>query len=179
MPRTRLTIVVLAAGAFAVSGCGGTTKTSTEASSAAKTGTTTAAQESTAPASEGNALSRTVLIAKADAICSRVRDRLEENRFHTQTEIGKLGPKIAAYEYAAVAQLKKLVPPASLVSDYQQIVKGTETLASDAALIGKYAKLHQLETPAGHTIVIQSGKHGVAEARIARRDGFAKCATML
>jgi hypothetical protein len=128
---------------------------------------------------EGNALARGVLIARADAICARVRNRLQSNKFHTQAQISRLGPKIAAYERAAAAELRKLVPPSALASDFEQIVKGTETLASDAALIGKYAKLHQLETIAGRAIVAQSGKHGVVESEIARRDGFVTCAIML
>lgn len=178
MSHTPRAAFVLAVIVVAISGCGGGSKSSSQASSATDAKTTTSLQASTGPTRKGE-LSRAVLIARADTICTGIRHMLGSNKFHTQKQIALLGPKIAAYERKAAAELGKLVPPSSLADDWKQIVKGIELLASDAASIGEYAKADRLETPAGHAVVLASGRHGILEAEIARRDGFVTCAITL
>jgi hypothetical protein len=179
MSHIRIAVAVLAVSAVAFAGCG-SAKSSSQDSTAETTAATSAAS-STSPESSANgaALSRAGLIAKADAICTKVRAMLNKNKFKTQDQVARVATRVTAYERAAVIELRKLVPPATLASDWEQIVKGVEILASDAMSIGRYARIHQLETPAGHAVLVASGRHGIREAAIARRDGFVNCAAML
>jgi hypothetical protein len=75
--------------------------------------------------------------------------------------------------------MNKLVPPSSLSDDWKQIVKGVQALASDARMIGVYAKAGQLHTAAGLAFAHETGLHGIHESEIASRDGFKVCAVAI
>jgi hypothetical protein len=121
MQRTSVTALTLAV-ALAIAGCGGSSKSET-----ASTGET------------GQALTRTELIAKADTICRRVSvERASMPKIKSRQDYGRVLPRVAAIEQAAVAELGKLAPPAPIVADWRQIVTADRTLAGDTGVFGQY-----------------------------------------
>ncbi|MGC2373181.1 MAG: hypothetical protein WA484_04825 [Solirubrobacteraceae bacterium] len=172
MSRQQLAALALAATTLAASGCGGSSKSSSQTTSTAQVGATA----QTGSTANAKPITQAELTAAANAICGRIRARLAQNKFTTQQEIGRAAPGIAAYERSSLVELEKLVPPPSLAGDWAQIVAGIRTLASDAAKIGEYERANRLETPAGHAFLLTTGIHGKFAASIAKRDGIDRCA---
>jgi hypothetical protein len=128
-------------------------------------------------------LTRAELVAHADPVCKQVSTR----RTAANEELSKAGatsakglrllarvaPGIATYEHQAVDQLRALKAPATLTSDWQQLLAGMQTLADDAAQIGVEAKADKLKKVES----ITSSGRSVREklTTIASRDGFAYC----
>jgi hypothetical protein len=148
LAATMLTTITLAA---AGCGSGGSTPSSTTA-------------DATTPAS---------FIAKADVICGRVNAEISSNPYRSPQGIARLAPQLSAYELAADAELGALTPPASLASDWKQIVTDAQKLARDTATFGAYAKANNLAAAtkldnADQPIHLQL-------LAIAKRDGFKVC----
>jgi hypothetical protein len=175
MPHTRLAVAfVLAATTLAASGCGGSSKatsTPAPATSAANTTSSTATEASVKPS--GKPLSRSELIARADAICYRLNARRSATTIGRPQDYERVVPALASYELAAATEMGKLVPPASMAHDWQQIVAGSRTVAAATGRFHTYA-----EAKAGtlaHTIDLVLGK-GIDElVHAAKRAGFKDC----
>src|ERR1700733_15569852 len=98
---------------------------------------------------------RAELVAKADPICKQIAVRRAaankqlskdgSNSTKGLQVLARVAPGVAAYEHQAVAQLRGLTAPASLTSDWQQMLSGMQTLADDAAQIGVDAEAKQLK----------------------------------
>jgi hypothetical protein len=150
MSRTRLVALALAASVLATSGCG----------------------------SSGNSskpLTRSELIAKANAICRRVYIRRVALKITKQQDYARIEPQLAAYELAALAEMRKLTPPASMTSDWQQIIAGAQIIADLTKKFGEYAKAHEL----GRTRTLYSMAAKVPPSlATAKRDGFSDCAQL-
>jgi hypothetical protein len=145
----RLAALALMAMVLPASGCGGGGKSAT---------TTT----------------RTELIAKADAICGRLNARLASSPIKSVADFARIVPRLAAYERAAFAELGRLLPPASMASDWRQIVAGGQTIASYTAKLGEYAKANNLK--GAGPLYPASRKVQQKTLAIAKRDGFKDCA---
>jgi hypothetical protein len=171
MFRTRPVAVALAASALAATGCGGSTSSSSQsASHAAST-----ASASTANASSGGAgpLTRAQMIAKVNAICLGINAKRAGVHFTTEQDVARLMPPLAAYEHAAVAELRKLVPPASMVKGAQEIVSGFQTVADVTVKAGEYAARHKLEHTQKLSAEMTRATHKVQVA--GEREGFPEC----
>jgi hypothetical protein len=147
MSHARLAVFAFAAGALAAPGCGASSKAAS--------------------------LMRGELIAKADAICSRVHAEYHANGYRSIQDMARLAPRLASYEQTAVAELRKLTPPASMANDWRQIVAGAQTVASDTAKLGRYAKENNLK--AATALYTASGQVERQALATARRDGFKAC----
>src|ERR1700729_1019990 len=119
MLRTQLVALSLVAIASAIAGCG--------------------------ESSKATPLSKAELIAKADAVCAHVMVQYHANGYTTTQSIVSRAPRVAAAEQTGVAELRKLTPPASMASDWQQIVENAQTIANDTAKLGQYAKENNLK----------------------------------
>lgn len=187
MSYNGLAVASLAAATLATAGCGGSTGASDRTVSAAPAQVTSediqrtdaGTGTSVKPTSVGKVLTRTELTAKAEEICGRIRARISRPHGGAERDIARVAPGLARYERARLAELAKLRPPASLASDWAQVLRGVESLATDAASLGVYAKAHQLATPAGGALIRATGEHGIHESAVARRDGFKTCATAI
>jgi hypothetical protein len=150
MSRTRLVAVVLTVVTLAASGCGGSSKTgSTGASTGAALTSTTAT--STAKAATTKATSRRpmtraelTLIARAGAICKRINARHALLKLPTPQAIAREIPLFASYQQAALAELLKLTPPASMAHEWKQFAAVAKTLARDTTRLGDYAKANHV-----------------------------------
>ncbi len=126
--------LVVTALAFAVIGCGGSKSTAqTESTSG------TGASDVSSVASTGP-LTKAELIAKADLICKGVTDKLEATSLGSQQAVAEFAPKMAAYEHAAVAEMKKLTPGADLTKDWKQVVASMQMLAENTDKLSEAAK---------------------------------------
>jgi hypothetical protein len=124
--------------------------------------------------SKGTALSSAELIAKADAICAHVHAEYHANGYTTTQSIARLAPRVASDEQVGVAELRRLIPPASMASDWKELVDNAETVADDTSKLGRYAKEDNLKAATSlFTVDRQREQQALA---IAARDGFRQCA---
>jgi hypothetical protein len=159
MLHSQLAALALAAATLVASGCGSsktgsTSATATAATSTATTAATTAkvtTAASTKPVTPADA----VVIAKAGAICKRVRAKSKSINFRTARTLAYSIPRFAAYQQAAFTELHKLVPSASLAHEWHQFTTAAHTLASDINKIGQDAKTYHFaaERPVTASIV--------------------------
>lgn len=120
-------------------------------------------------------LTRAELVAKADTICRRVNNQLKssDNSINSKQDLARVVPRLASFEQKALADLSKLVPPASLANDWKTIVTGAQTLADNTAKLGEYAKENNIKAAKG--LVTDSQKVQQAMLATAKRDGFKDC----
>ena len=150
MLGTRGVLLAIAASALTFAGCGNSSKTD-----AAST------------------LSRAELIAKGDVICASVHTNYHANGYSTPQSIARLAPRVAAYEQAGVTEMRKLIPPPSMVHDWQQIINGDQAVAVATAKFGQDAKENNLKAA---TPLIAAIRRPQEQAlAIAKRDGFKNC----
>ncbi len=193
MLHSHLGALALMAVAIATSGCGGSsskTATTAAASSSQTSSTQTPAdqtsstqtsstQTSAAPlvgvttvhVASGTPLTRSALIAKADAICARTNIEIKAISVGNLTEFRRELPQAAIYYNAETNKLIKLVPPASLAHDWLTLIKS-------AQLFSEYARLAGYDGQAGQNVI--PAVHSAGQARqpmttVAQHDGFKDC----
>jgi hypothetical protein len=152
-------------------GCG----SSSPSSHSAKTAGHATATTSTKPEhpSSTASLTKSQLIAAADAICGRVNQMIFSNPYRSQADIPRLAPQIAALEQSSVEEMAKLVPPASLAHDWQQILADSRRRARDTAKLGELAGKGGMKQ-----VGLLLSRDAPIETRLlstAQRDGFQVC----
>jgi hypothetical protein len=168
--HTHLAALALAVTALAVSGCGGSTKSSSQTALS----TPTATSPKTEPANSTGPLNRAALVAKADAICRGVNAKRATVHLTTNQQIIRELPHVAAYERAEIAELGKLTPPASMASDWQEILVGNRILAENTAKVAEYTKADNVT--AAHALMTTTTQAENQMIATAQRDGFKDCA---
>jgi hypothetical protein len=175
MPCTRVAALVLVVSAFAASGCGGSTKSSSQATSPAPV-EPSSHTESTVQATtqaNGKALTSAELIAKADKICGRIIAKVLSKVVKTPQEAARVEPQNAAYQRTALGELGKLTPPASLASDWKQILTAIQLIIINTDKLGEYAKANNVK---GMSTTLIAGMHVPRQMlTVAKRDGFKAC----
>ncbi len=150
MLHLQLIALGLTAVALVVSGCGGSSKTDSSASVAAATTTaTTAATTATTPPTitatkvtiaKGTPLTRTTLIAKGDTICAHTNKELSAISVTGEAAFKRVLPQVAIYTNDESNDLAKLVPPASLTSDWSKIINNIHLYSQYVDQIAGYAR---------------------------------------
>jgi hypothetical protein len=167
-------VLALAAGASIASGCGGTAHTSTRrVADSSSQGADSTPQASASTTATAPALSRSQLIARADAICARVNTHLAHTTVHSSRELVQAAPGIAAFERSALAELKRLTPPVALSADWKTMLGGLELLAQATQKYGEYVGANQTGVATGFAQSVQERQRQVAA--VAERDGFQSC----
>ncbi len=181
--------------AAVVSGCGGSSsKTATTAaasSSQTSSPQTPAAQTSSTQTSTtqtpaapsvgvttvhvagGTPLTRSALITKADAICTRTNMEIKSISVGNLTEFKRELSQAAIYYSAETNKLIKLVPPASLAHDWLTLIKS-------AQLFSEYIRLAGYDGQTGQNIIPAVRSYEQARqpmAAVAQHDGLKSCAT--
>lgn len=152
MLRRLLLVSVLSIALFAllsIAGCGGSTGPTTRAG----------------------------LIAKADTICRRVNAKriTTSAKIKGQGDIARQIPSLATYEHAAFAELKRLIPPASMAGPWRQMVTAAQMLAADTNTLGEYAGAGRFRA-VYRRILPAVDRDAMRMDTIARDQGFADCA---
>jgi hypothetical protein len=146
MSPTRLTALALTAATLTASGCG-----------------------------SSKALTSDELVAKADAICKRAQaERASLPTIKTRQDYGTVLSRAGAQQQAAVAELEKLKPPASLAEDWQQIVEVDRTLAGYTIVYGQDIAASNPRAARALLGTATSLQRSIATA--AKRDGLNACA---
>ncbi len=151
-----LLLLVLAAAGASVAGCGGS-------------GGQSAAQ----------------LVARADPICEGTnakREAANATLGHATSlkspsvlaGLAKTAPGLAAYDSAAVAQLRKLQAPSSLASDWRSMLADLQQLAEDTARLGRYAG--EKNVKGAESLLGSSRATRTQLVAIATRDRLTPCA---
>jgi hypothetical protein len=146
---TSVAMVVLAS-----AGCGGPA-----------TDTTSSARDTT--------LNRAGLVAGAEAICKRLDMEYREYVYTTTASIARFAPRVAADEQIGVLEMRRLVPPASMVSDWNQLADIDEAIANDTDKLGEYAEEDNLKAAA--PLYSAERRHHREALALATRDGFKAC----
>jgi hypothetical protein len=132
-------LMLVAAIVFTATSCGNSTRPSTRSTSISVP-TSTSAPVSSASVKKTNELTRTRLIARADAICGRIKARRNLLKFGVAGSFVVILPQLAVYEQALFVELSKLTPPASMTSDWSQILADAHTLADSTAELNRDAQ---------------------------------------
>jgi hypothetical protein len=181
MLYTQLAALTLAAIAFAVSGCGGSSKSKSTVTAAATTSTqsTTAATPTTIAAGKeikiksGPPLPRAVWIAKGDAICASASAKINSVKATTTQDFARLFPQAAAYEHIEAIEMSKLVPPTANANDWAQMITGVQKFSEYSIKLGGYARENKLTIQQPLLALANATQKQVA--LIAKRDGFKIC----
>jgi hypothetical protein len=154
---TRLPTLALIGVVVAIAGCGSssskgtsttTTSSTTTASDTAKevTASTPASTSASTPTSiggsgSGKSLSVAQLITRADAVCKQLSAELDlpSNGAHTELQMVTVVPRRAELQQAALTELGKLVPPASIAHDWDEILAVRRALIAESGKIAGYA----------------------------------------
>lgn len=171
MSRAYLAALALALAAVTSAGCGKASKSANETSASSQVSTTDSSSASTPV---GPPLTRSQLIAKADAICFRVNAKRAASKIHTTESIAKYVPALAAYERTAYAELGKLVPPASMTTEWNELVTLAKTLAAETTKVGQYAQAGNLKAMSGPLVASNQSQQKLLE--LAQHSGFKDCA---
>lgn len=119
-------------------------------------------------------LTRAQLVSKADKICAQVHDRVRAvGPAKTPQQLSVLAHKLAGFEQQQIESMRKLKPPASLASDWKQMVEGAQEIAEDAGTLSTDLQLKK-EKQAGEALK-QIGKVEQRLDPIVKRDGFSSC----
>jgi hypothetical protein len=161
-PRLASACTVLAL-ALTFGGCGGSSHV---APAASRSGDNSAVNSSAAEAE---------LVGNADAICKRVDAVLVTSGrgSHDLPAIARSASRNAALERAALAELDKLKPPASLARDWGQIIAYRRTLARELIELGRDAKAN--DRRGVQALAVTKKRIHDKLFALATRDGFKYC----
>jgi hypothetical protein len=170
--------IALAGAALATSGCGGSSKPSSGTTSSAQTASSTVTQPAghTEPSARTEPLTRAELIAQADVICRRVNQTRASITIKKKGEFVTVLPRLAAYERAAVAEMRKLTPPASMAKSWSQIIAGAQTVAEVTGAGTEHAKNGTLNDT--QSLAARAAKGMQQMLAAATREGFKDCAQL-
>jgi hypothetical protein len=172
MSNRRIGVLGLAVIALAVSGCGGTAKTSSQTASAPASSTATAASSSTT--STTAPLTSAELVAKANAICYGIVAKRDSIKISTIQDYVIYAAQLAAYDNGAVLEMRKLTPPASMATDWHQIAANAKTLANTISKFGEYVSVHHTnEGTNSLNLAVEKATNKIVV--ISKRDGFKEC----
>ena len=171
-------LFALLAGALSLASCGSSSKTTvtTGGTQAASTTVSTTAPATlptvTVHVATGTPLSTAAWHAQAERICARLNSALNAVKVKTVSELEASLPQAAANERTEVAELSKLVPPASKAKDWEQFLTDSLRWAEVSDELAKSAGgPGTLKTP----LAIAARSLHEHFALLIRHDGFREC----
>ena len=176
MLYAQLAALALATTALAAAGCGSTSKqSSTDSSVGASTATAARTTATTATSASGKHITpaESILIAKAGAICQRVKAQHRSMRLATNYAIAHEIPRFAAAQQATVAELSRITPPASMAHEWEKLVRSARLLASDTTKLGETAAAYHFSA-IGH-MVVRMDKDEQTITRLAKHNAITGC----
>lgn len=119
-------------------------------------------------------LTRAQLVSKADRICAQVHHKVHAiGPASTPQQLSRLAHKLAGFEQQQIESMRKLKPPASLASDWKQMVEGAQEIAEGTATLSTDIQLKK-EKQVGEALK-QIGKVEQRLAPVVAKDGFTSC----
>lgn len=122
-------------------------------------------------------LTRAQLVSDANTLCSHVQAKMKATgAAKTPQEVAEVAKKLASFEQQQLEAMRKLTPPASMASDWKQMIEGAEEITEDAGTLSADIQLKK------HNAADEAMKQfGATEKRLApivQRDGFTSCAQL-
>ena len=184
MLHAGLSALALATIVLTAAGCGSSSKSTTGTTAAASTPSTARTASIPTPPAQtlpahtvklvtGTPLTRARWIAAGDAICARVNRKVAGNPVVTAADYARLLPEFAAYYSKEATDLSKLVPPASMAHDGEQLVNGLQLLSE--YLIKASQPYAAGNTSAGRQLFKAALLVQQRPIAVAKRDGFKQC----
>lgn len=118
-------------------------------------------------------LTRAQLLYRADAICRKLSKQFSSTSIKSEKELVRVLPKLAGYEQEGLAKLSKLIPPASMASDWKTIMADAQTLADKVGKLTEYVKSKDFKD--GRSVIAEIDRVQQRTTVIAKRDGFKDC----
>lgn len=119
-------------------------------------------------------LTRAQLVSHANALCTQLHHKVEQaGPAKTAQDVAHLAHKFAGFEQQQLEAMHKLTPPASLASDWKQMLQGAEEIAEAAGTLSTDVQLKNKKA-AGEALK-QVSKVEQHIRPITERDGFSSC----
>jgi hypothetical protein len=119
-------------------------------------------------------LTRAQLVSRANALCTQLHNKMKQvGPAKTTQDLAHLAHKLAGFEQQQLEAMHKLTPPASLASDWKQMLQGAEDIAEAAGTLSTDVQLKK-DKAAGEALK-QAGKVQQHIKPITERDGFTSC----
>lgn len=122
-------------------------------------------------------LTRAQLASHANALCTQLQNKVKQiGPAKTTQDLGRLAHKLAGFEQQQLEAMRKLKPPASMASDWKQMVEGAEDIAEAAGTLSTDVQLKK-DKAAGEALK-QVGNVEQHIKPIVERDGFTSCSEL-
>jgi hypothetical protein len=175
MQKRNLTALALAATVLAASGCGESSKSSSQTATTAqvRSSAQTTPATQTQPPSATPPLTTAELIAKADPICALLDARRSANKVRTKQDYIRIFREMSPYEQQTISQLSALTPPTSLASTWSRVIAGYKTINANLTKAGE--ALTNGQEAAAASLLNKSIKLDEQTAALAKQHGFKDC----
>jgi hypothetical protein len=107
-------------------------------------------------------------------ICRNTNLKRSPIHIRTHQDFLRYLPQAAAYDQAEIAELSKLEAPASMASDWQEILAANQIIAENTIKVAQFVKVNN--TYAAHAMVVAATQAQDQMISTAQRDGFKDCA---
>jgi hypothetical protein len=119
-------------------------------------------------------LTHAQLASRANALCTQLHDKMKRlGPAKTANALAQTAHELAGFEQQQLEAMRKLRPPASLASDWKQLVEGAEEIAEAAGTLSTDIQLKK--DKAASAAFQQVGKVEQRIKPVVERDGFASC----
>jgi hypothetical protein len=165
----QLAALALAVISLVASGCGGSSKTGSTATAAAL-------PPIPAAATTGKPLTKTELIATADAICAHTNHKLSGLTIVDKNEFARLIPEVAVYFASEAEELNKLVATGAIKPSWATMLKDFYRYGED---VGQVARYDQAKNFKASVPILQTAEALHQELEVlAKHEGFTNCARL-
>jgi hypothetical protein len=87
-------------------------------------------------------LTRAQLVSHANALCTQLQNKVKRAGPAKNTQdLARLAHKLAGFEQQQLEAMHKLTPPASMASDWKQMIAGAEEIAEAAGTLSTNVQL--------------------------------------
>jgi hypothetical protein len=172
--------LTLMASALIASGCGGSSKSSSQTASATQAASSTQATATTTqtqPVSAGPPLTRAELIAKADLVCARLNAIRASNVVKSKQEFIQSISRLSGDEQRTLEEMAKLTPPATLANTWSSILTGYRMISENVNKLKQ--DLARNKTGEVDSLLASSNQIQHNTAAIAKSAGFKDCGKRL
>jgi hypothetical protein len=119
-------------------------------------------------------LTRAQLVSRANALCTQLHNKMQQvGPAKTKQDLARIARKLASFEQQQLEAMHNLTPPASMASDWKQMIEGAEEIAATASTLSTEVQLKKNKA-AGEALK-QLGKVEQHMKPIVERDGFTSC----
>jgi hypothetical protein len=119
-------------------------------------------------------LTRAQLVNHTNALCTQLHNKMKQvGPAKSTQDLARLARKLAGFEQQQLEAMHKLTPPASMASDWKQMVQGAEEIAEAAGTLSTDVQLKK-DKAAGEALK-QVGSVEQRIKPIAEKDGFTSC----